>query len=271
MRHLQTAVTSELQPDSLRPPGIASPARPDARSLIHPPDRGLRERQRRDTNPRTRRPLFAVCAEIRELARSRRQRLAKRLVDVIGALVVLVLTAPVLAAAMLAICLTTRGPVFFVQLRCGRSGRLFRFYKLRTMVVDAEARKPALAHLNEVAGSAFKIKRDPRMTRVGAWLRKLSIDELPQLWNVIKGDMSLVGPRPPTPDEVERYTAREVQRLAVIPGISGLWQVSGRSSIADFSRWIELDLHYARTWSIWLDLLIILRTPLAVLGMRGAA
>jgi lipopolysaccharide/colanic/teichoic acid biosynthesis glycosyltransferase len=161
--------------------------------------------------------------------------------------------------------------VFFVQERCGLSGRRFRFYKFRTMVVDAEARKPALWQLNEIDGAAFKIARDPRVTRIGSVLRKLSLDELPQLWNVLCGDMSLVGPRPPTPDEVEQYSRYQVQRLAVIPGISGLWQVSGRSSIADFDRWIALDLHYVRTWSVWLDLVIILRTPLAVICMRGAA
>ncbi len=267
MRDAQTVATSELQGDSIRRYGISPVATPSSRSILRSRERS----QARDRPSVPRRPLFVVCSEIRERTFSQRQRLTKRCVDIIGAAVVLVITAPVLLAAMLAIRLTSRGPVFFVQLRCGRAGRLFRFYKLRSMVVDAEARKPALAHLNEIAGSAFKIRRDPRMTRVGAWLRKLSVDELPQLWNVLKGDMSLVGPRPPTPDEVERYTAREVQRLAVTPGISGLWQVSGRSSIADFSRWIELDLQYARSWSIWLDLVIILKTPLAVLCMRGAA
>jgi lipopolysaccharide/colanic/teichoic acid biosynthesis glycosyltransferase len=225
--------------------------------------------------PRTfvprRRPLSVVTAEIRELARTPRQRLIKRVIDVCGSVLALALASPLFIAAILAVRLSGPGPVFFVQDRCGRSGRMFRFYKLRTMVVDAEARKAELAHLNEVSGFAFKIKRDPRVTRVGAWLRKLSLDELPQLWNVIKGDMSLVGPRPPTPDEVEQYNAHQVQRLAVIPGISGLWQVSGRSSIVDFSHWIELDLRYARTWSIWQDLLIIAKTPLAVLRIRGAS
>lgn len=221
--------------------------------------------------PRPRRRLFVVTAEIRELARTPGQRLAKRILDVCGAFLVLALVSPLFIATMLAVRLSSRGPIFFVQDRCGLSGRLFRFYKFRTMVVDAEARKAELAHLNEVHGAAFKVRRDPRITRVGSWLRRLSIDELPQLWNVIKGDMSLVGPRPPTPDEVERYTRRQVQRLAVIPGISGLWQISGRSSIPDFDTWIDLDLRYAQTWSIWRDLHIIMRTPLAVLRMRGAA
>jgi len=172
---------------------------------------------------------------------------------------------------MLTVKLSSPGPVFFVHDRCGLNGRLFRFYKFRTMVADAEARKAQLAHLNEVSGPAFKIKRDPRITRVGAALRKLSLDELPQLWNVLKGDMSLVGPRPPTPNEVMYYTRRQVQRLGIMPGLTGLWQVSGRSTITDFDQWIELDLRYAQQWSVWLDLLILLKTPLAVLRMRGAA
>ena len=218
-----------------------------------------------------RRPLFAVTAEVDEVPRSRGQRLAKRAIDVGGSLIALVLLSPLFLVAMAAVKLSGPGPVLFVQDRCGLHGRLFRFYKFRTMVVDAEARKAELAHLNEVSGPAFKIKRDPRVTRVGAVLRKLSLDELPQLWSVLKGDMSLVGPRPPTCDEVERYTTRQAQRLAVIPGITGLWQVSGRSTIADFDQWIEFDLRYARQWSVWLDLLILVKTPLEVLRMRGAA
>lgn len=218
-----------------------------------------------------RRPLIAVTSEIREITRAWHEWWSKRIVDICGTLIVLGLVAPLFIVVMIAVRLSGPGPIFFAQDRCGLSGRLFRFYKFRTMVVDAEARKPALAHLNEVRGSAFKISRDPRVTRVGSVLRKLSLDELPQLWNVLKGDMSLVGPRPPTPDEVEQYTRQEVQRLAVIPGISGLWQVSGRSGIGDFEQWIELDLRYVQTWSIWLDLRIIVKTPLAVICMRGAA
>ena len=217
-----------------------------------------------------RRSLLAVMAEIEEVPRSRGQRLAKRAIDVGGSLIALVVLSPLFLVAMLAVVLSGPGPVFYVQQRCGLHGRLFRFYKLRTMVADAEARQAELAHLNEVSGPAFKIKRDPRITCVGAMLRKLSLDELPQLWNVLKGDMSLVGPRPPTCDEVERYTTRQAQRLAVIPGITGLWQVSGRSTLTNFDQWIELDLRYARQWSVWLDLRILAKTPLEVLRMRGA-
>ena len=143
--------------------------------------------------------------------------------------------------------------------------------KLRTMVPNAEDLKRQVMHLNELHYPDFKIAADPRVTRLGRILRKTSLDELPQFWNVLKGDMSLVGPRPPTPNEVECYTTRQVQRLAVIPGITGLWQVSGRSAITDFDRWIELDLHYAQTWSIWLDVGILAKTPAAVLRMEGAA
>jgi lipopolysaccharide/colanic/teichoic acid biosynthesis glycosyltransferase len=138
------------------------------------------------------------------------------------------------------------------------------------MVEDADHRKRDLEHLNEMRGPVFKIRRDPRITALGRVLRKLSLDELPQLWNVLRGDMSLVGPRPPTPDEVERYTPRQVQRLSVMPGITGLWQVSGRNDIPDFERWIDLDLEYAQTWSMWLDLRILLKTAVVVALVRGA-
>jgi exopolysaccharide biosynthesis polyprenyl glycosylphosphotransferase len=214
--------------------------------------------------------LFVVTSEIREIARTRAQRIAKRTLDASVSTIGLILLLPVFVIALIAVRCSSRGPMFFHQDRCGLNGRLFRFYKFRTMVIDAEARKAELAHLNEVQGPAFKIERDPRMTKIGRVLRKLSIDELPQLWNVLKGDMSLVGPRPPTPDEVECYTTRQVQRLAVIPGITGLWQVSGRSKIADFDRWIDLDLRYAQTWSIWLDVRILARTPAAVFRMEAA-
>jgi lipopolysaccharide/colanic/teichoic acid biosynthesis glycosyltransferase len=138
------------------------------------------------------------------------------------------------------------------------------------MVEDAEERKAELRHLNEMKGPVFKIRKDPRITRLGAVLRKTSLDELPQLWNVLRGDMSLVGPRPPTVDEVEQYTAKHAQRLSVPPGLTGLWQVSGRNTIADFDRWIELDLEYVRASCFWMDLRILLKTVLVVLFARGA-
>jgi lipopolysaccharide/colanic/teichoic acid biosynthesis glycosyltransferase len=230
----------------------------------------LFEEPPRNVGPR-RRSLFVVTSEIRELTRPRALRLTKRALDVCISTLAIVVLLPVFVLVMLAVRCSSAGPVFFVQDRCGLGGRLFRFYKFRTMVVGAEARKADLAVLNEVIGPAFKIRDDPRITRVGRVLRRLSLDELPQLCNVLKGDMSLVGPRPPTPDEVECYTTRQAQRLAVIPGITGLWQVSGRSTIANFDHWIDLDLRYAQTWSLWLDLRILARTPLAVLRMEGAA
>jgi exopolysaccharide biosynthesis polyprenyl glycosylphosphotransferase len=217
-----------------------------------------------------RRELGTVISEIEIQPRSRIARSSKRLLDVIGALVGLVVLSPLFLLCALAVKVTSRGPALFVQTRCGLGGVPFKFYKFRTMVEDAEHRKDDLAHLNEMSGPVFKIRRDPRITRIGAILRKSSLDELPQLWNVLRGDMSLVGPRPPTPDEVEQYNQRQVQRLSVMPGITGLWQVSGRSDIADFDRWIELDLEYARQWTLGMDLRIMLKTVLVVLLARGA-
>ena len=211
-----------------------------------------------------------VIAQIEAQQRARGAWIAKRALDVFGSALGLILLAPVLLALALAIKLTSRGPMLFVQERCGLSGRRFRFYKFRTMVRDAEARKRELEHMNEMKGPIFKIRCDPRITALGRVLRKLSLDELPQLWNVLRGDMSLVGPRPPTPDEVARYTQRQAQRLSVMPGITGLWQVSGRSEICDFERWIDLDLEYARTWSMWLDMRILLKTVVVVALVRGA-
>jgi len=194
----------------------------------------------------------------------------KRIVDVAGSALGLIVLAPVFLLVMLLVRITSRGPVFFVQDRCGLGGRVFRFHKFRTMVEDAEERKAELEHLNEMKGPVFKMRRDPRITRIGAILRKTSLDELPQLWNVLKGEMSLVGPRPPLPDEVERYDARQAQRLSVMPGITGLWQVSGRNSLSNFDTWLELDLEYARRWSLWLDLRILAKTVVVVVVARGA-
>jgi exopolysaccharide biosynthesis polyprenyl glycosylphosphotransferase len=218
----------------------------------------------------SRRPLDVVVGEIYIQEASRRSLVLKRAIDIVGATTALVSLSPLFVFVALLVRLTSRGPAIFVQDRCGLKGRRFKFYKFRTMVQDAESRKSSLEHLNEMNGPVFKIRRDPRITKVGVWLRKLSLDELPQLWNVLKGDMSLVGPRPPLPDEVERYTSKQVQRLAVVPGITGLWQVSGRNAIDDFERWVELDLQYVLTRSLWLDLRILLKTVVVVLAARGA-
>jgi len=194
---------------------------------------------------------------------------AKRVVDVSGSAVLLLCALPVIGLAALAIRLESPGPVFFSQLRCGRDARRFRLWKLRTMTVDAEARRDSLLHLNEMDGPVFKIRRDPRVTRVGRLLRRWSLDELPQLWNVLRGDMSLVGPRPPLPQEVIHYTPRERQRLCVPPGLTGTWQVSGRNELC-FEEWVRLDLEYVERASLALDLQILAKTLPAVLSGRGA-
>lgn len=194
---------------------------------------------------------------------------AKRVFDVTLALVGLILGFPLFLAVALLVRLTSRGPVLFKQLRVGLGGRLFTCYKFRSMLIDAEARRGEVAHLNEMSGPVFKITRDPRMTPVGRWLRKMSLDELPQLLNVLRGEMSIVGPRPPIPEEVATYNETQRGRLAVRPGLTCIWQVSGRSDV-DFDRWIEMDLEYIRTMSFMKDLGIVLRTIPAVISARGA-
>ncbi len=198
------------------------------------------------------------------------QHAAKRVFDLVGAAVLLLLAAPVMLLAALAVRLQSRGPVLFRQVRAGRNGREFQMLKFRSMVVDAEAQREALAHLNEMDGPVFKIRRDPRITRVGAFIRATSIDELPQLINVLLGHMSLVGPRPPLPCEVAQYEPWQRRRLSVRPGITGLWQVSGRNDI-DFEQWMKLDLRYIDNWSLRLDLEILARTLPAVVSRSGAS
>jgi exopolysaccharide biosynthesis polyprenyl glycosylphosphotransferase len=166
--------------------------------------------------------------------------------------------------------ISSRGPVFYTQLRCGLYGRKFKFYKFRTMVFDADSRLNEILKYNEMNGPVFKMTNDPRITRVGKWLRKYSIDELPQLWNVLKGDMSLVGPRPPLPYEVENYTPDQRRRLSMRPGITCLWQIRGRNIITDFAEWMKLDLEYIDNWSLLLDVKILLKTVPAVLSGAGA-
>ncbi len=199
--------------------------------------------------------------------RSRGYVLAKRAIDVVGATVLLVLLAPVLLVIWLVLFVTTRGKPIFKQTRVGEGGKLFTLYKFRTMVPDAERLQHRVR--NELDGPVFKNRRDPRVTRFGRFLRKFSLDELPQLWNVLKGDMSLVGPRPPVPKEVLQYEPWQLERLSVKPGLTGLWQVSGRADLP-FERWVELDLEYVARQSLWLDLKILLKTPWAVLSGKGA-
>jgi lipopolysaccharide/colanic/teichoic acid biosynthesis glycosyltransferase len=158
----------------------------------------------------------------------------------------------------------------FRQIRCGLNGRVFTLYKFRTMVADAEHRRGELQHLNEMAGPVFKLRRDPRVTLLGRFLRRFSLDELPQLWNVLRGDMSLVGPRPPIPEEVAQYQRWQRRRLSMKPGLTCLWQISGRNDL-DFDRWMQLDLEYIDSWSPTLDLKILLKTIPAVLSGKGAS
>ncbi|NOZ79694.1 MAG: sugar transferase [Acidobacteria bacterium] len=195
----------------------------------------------------------------------------KRLADIVVSGLILVAFSPLMLLIAIAIKLSSPGPALFSQIRCGLNGRRFQLYKFRTMVRDAQERMDEVAHLNEVDGPVFKSRRDPRVTPVGRILRRLSLDELPQLFNVLAGDMSLVGPRPPLPDEVARYERWQRRRLSMKPGLTGLWQVSGRATLGDFNDWITLDLAYIDNWSLWLDIKIMLKTIPAVLSTRGAA
>ncbi|MBZ5554778.1 MAG: sugar transferase [Acidobacteriia bacterium] len=193
----------------------------------------------------------------------------KRSFDFWGALVLAVIFSPLMLVVSLLVKLTSRGPVIFRQTRCGLGGRQFTLYKFRSMVEGAEAQKSGLEALNELDGPVFKVSNDPRCTPVGRLLRKLSIDELPQLINILKGDMSFVGPRPPLPDEVAKYRRWQRRRLRMRPGLTCLWILEGRSNL-NFERWMQLDLEYIDNWSIFLDLKILLKTVPIVLSMRGA-
>lgn len=194
----------------------------------------------------------------------------KRLMDIILAVLAFILGSPIFLLAAILVKMTSPGPIIFSQVRVGKYGRHFKFYKFRSMYIDAEARKAELLKLNESGdGVIFKMKRDPRITPVGRFIRKFSIDELPQFFNVILGDMSLVGPRPPLPSEVRTYTLEERKRLNITPGITCLWQVSGRSELP-FSKQIALDKEYIASRSVWKDFLILLKTVPAILTGKGA-
>ncbi len=194
----------------------------------------------------------------------------KRAMDVVGAVVLLVVLAPVMLGVAVAIKLTSRGPVLFTQYRYGYMKRLFRMYKFRTMVVDAERIQDQLEDRNEASGPVFKIRNDPRITPIGRFLRRTSLDELPQLWHVLTGEMSLVGPRPMATRDVGRFAEPWLmRRFSMRPGLTCLWQISGRSDLS-FDRWIALDLEYIDRWSLWLDFEILLYTIPAVLQARGA-
>ena len=213
----------------------------------------------------------APCGHLRPIAaegnRSLVYRSLKRLADIVGAIVLLAALAPVMLVTLLVLLVTTNGKPIFVQERVGHCGRRFRMFKFRTMVVDAEKVRHLIA--NEQAGPVFKNRRDPRITPIGRFLRSTSIDELPQLFNVLLGDMSLVGPRPPVLSEVVRYQRWQLRRLAVKPGLTCLWQVSGRCEIG-FDDWVRMDLWYLRNQGLGTDLSLLLKTPTSVLSRRGA-
>lgn len=195
--------------------------------------------------------------------------LFKRLFDMTAALGGLILLMPLFPFIVLLIKLESNGPIFFKQQRVGYQGQLFGCYKFRSMLVDAEHLKTELAHLNEATGAAFKIKDDPRITGVGRFLRRSSLDEFPQLFNILKGEMSVIGPRPQIPSEVADYTATQSQRLLVKPGLTCLWQVSGRSHL-DFQEWMELDREYVQNRGLFFDIKILARTLPAVIERKGA-
>jgi exopolysaccharide biosynthesis polyprenyl glycosylphosphotransferase len=214
-------------------------------------------------------PVSLVVAEQNIIVLPRKVRYAsvKRLLDIVGSLTLIILFAPLFFLICVAVRLTSPGPIRYRCARVGLGGEIFEFWKFRSMYVDADQRQVVLK--NEKDGPIFKMKHDPRVTPVGAFLRKYSLDELPQLFNVLKGHMSLVGPRPPLPREVEQYDEYAMQRLSVKPGITCFWQVMGRSDLT-FQEWMELDHRYLREMSFWTDLKILLMTPWAVLKGKGA-
>lgn len=194
----------------------------------------------------------------------------KRFMDIIGGLVGTLISLPIIAITAIPLLIESPGPLIFKQARVGKNGRVFNIYKLRSMYMDAEERKKELMNENKMEGFMFKMDNDPRITKVGKFIRKTSIDELPQFWNVLKGDMSLVGTRPPTVDEFEQYESHHKRRLSMRPGITGMWQVCGRSDIQNFEEVVKLDVKYIDNWSLWLDIKILLKTISVVLRGSGA-
>lgn len=202
---------------------------------------------------------------------SNRQLFIKRVVDIIGSLVGLLLTGIAFIIFVPIVKIQSPGPIFYSQIRIGQNGRRFKFYKFRTMVVGADAMKKDLMDKNEMKGLMFKMENDPRIFGIGRFMRKFSIDEFPQFWNVLKGDMSLVGTRPPTEDEFEQYEAHHKARLGIKPGLTGMWQVSGRSDIKNFEEIVALDTQYISNWSLGMDLRILFKTVLVVLTGKGSS
>ena len=200
-----------------------------------------------------------------------RQVFIKRCMDIVGSLVGLLLTGIAFIVFAPIVKIQSPGPVFYAQTRIGKNGRRFTFYKFRTMVVGADDMKKELMEQNEMDGLMFKMEEDPRIFPIGKFMRKYSIDELPQFWNVLKGDMSLVGTRPPTEDEFEQYELHHRARLGIRPGLTGMWQVSGRSDIKDFEEIVALDTQYISNWSLSMDIRILFRTVWVVLTGKGSS
>lgn len=199
-----------------------------------------------------------------------RDQVLKRTMDIVGGIVGCIISIPIIALVAIPLKLESPGPLIFKQRRVGRNGRVFYIHKLRSMYVDAEARKKELMAQNEMNGLMFKMEDDPRITRVGRFIRRTSIDELPQFFDVVQGSMSLVGTRPPTLDEYRQYESHHKRRLSMKPGITGLWQVSGRSDIDDFEEVVKLDVQYIDNWSIWMDIYLLFKTVGVVFGRKGA-
>ena len=197
------------------------------------------------------------------------QVLAKRAFDIVVSSLLLIVLAPVFVTLAILVKITSRGPVLYAWKVAGKGGRPFTGYKFRSMVANADDLKASLAERNEMTGPMFKIADDPRITRVGRWMRRYSLDELPQIYSVLTGEMSLVGPRPPLVTEYEQFSEYHRQKLAVTPGMTCLWQVSGRNRISDFDQWVALDLEYIRDWSLTLDFKILWRTAIAVVTGSG--
>jgi lipopolysaccharide/colanic/teichoic acid biosynthesis glycosyltransferase len=196
-------------------------------------------------------------------------RVQKRFLDILGAAFLILAFLPLFALIALLVKATSRGSVFYVSKRVGLGGKVFNFYKFRSMYIDADKRRAELEANNEKDGPIFKMKKDPRITPLGRFLRKFSLDELPQIFSVLNGDMSLVGPRPPLVQEVERYSDFELERLAIRPGLTCYWQIMGRSDLS-FEEWMRLDHRYMREMSFWNDLAILVKTPAAVAAGKGA-
>lgn len=204
-----------------------------------------------------------------EFDKERKYFIIKRLIDILGSFFGIIFLSPILIVVALAIKFESKGPTFFVQYRIGKDGVPFKMYKFRSMVINAEELLEKLHDKNEMSGPMFKIKDDPRLTKIGKFMRKTSIDELPQLFNVLKGEMSLVGPRPSLPKEVAQFTLYQKQRLIAKPGLTCYWQISGRNNI-EFEEWMKMDIQYCRDRSIWLDIKLILKTVRVLFGDKNA-